>query len=466
MYQIYRQLHRPQDHEFHRHKQLLEDIVQLVTESAQAVQLYKVKSHIGMVGNEIADELAKAATQPFMPAEGSISQDANLPQRRFLQGSNRNDLHWPVLRELQPARDPGEPDKVVLTPLLNLGPHLKRVCKAACGLGSANTETMYFSSWKRLERDMDVSSYHMMHSAAVTKAEQATALKYRTGTMFTAKLRYRFKMADSSRCLGCGAEDGGHHTASGCAALQRLYIHRHNKAGQLIMAAVQQGRRGSEVVMMDLGAAGGPQGAPTEEQLATALPHRIPAEALPPGMPAAVKAAVTRNSIPDALLYNPAQGGEPAKYAIVEIKYCRDTDPEGRLAAARAQHRQLAEAIARADPAAQVEYVPILLGVSGAIYKSDTLDRLQTLGVRRGLLDKLKYKLHVHAVKQLHWIYTVKRRHEQAGQGGRGPRNAAAKRGRSMGDTMTARKRQRVHVGPRKRQRTNKGHGRAKRHRS
>jgi hypothetical protein len=167
--------------------------------------------------------------------------------------------------------------------------------------------------------------------------------------MYTAKQRYRFKLADNSRCLLCGAEDGGHHTASGCTALTKMYAHRHNKARQLIMAAVKAGRRGSEVVMMDLGRIGEAPVTPGVEDQAAALPHRIPWAVLPANMPLAVKATVTRSSIPDALLFNPAQGREPAKYAIVEIKYCRDTDPDGQLEAAIAQHRQLAMEIRLAD---------------------------------------------------------------------------------------------------------------------
>ena len=63
----------------------------------------------------------------------------------------------------------------------------------------------------------------------------------------------RTKHAPSSKCLLCGDEDGRHHMASGCPALKRMYINRHNKLGRLIMTRVLRVRKGAFVIQMDLG---------------------------------------------------------------------------------------------------------------------------------------------------------------------------------------------------------------------
>lgn len=188
--------------------------------------------------------------------------------------------------------------------------------------------------------------------------------------------------------------------------------YRHNKVGQMIMRVVRDGTMGEYVVMMDLGKADEEPQGEHQQHDRQQLPHRIPREALPPGIPNRVKAELARKSIPDAFLYQPQTHDTPAKYVIVEIKYCRDTDPTQQLDAAKEQHRVLAEAIEEAAPEAQVQYVPVMLGVGGTIFKRYTTGPLEQLGLRKGAIKTLKYKLHRHAVKQIHWIYTAKRRAE------------------------------------------------------
>ena len=118
----------------------------------------------------------------------------------------------------------------------------------------ANRATCYFEAFKRIEERLDLpASNEYMTSGKIKYAERKTALRYRYGTMWTRKMAYRCGHAPSSKCLLCGDEDGGHHTASGCPALKRMYINRHNKVGRLIMTRVLRGRKGAFVIQMDLG---------------------------------------------------------------------------------------------------------------------------------------------------------------------------------------------------------------------
>ena len=350
-------------------------------------------------------------------------------------GSTRSSMYWPVhvwkeRRALRPGQELREVTRSKA--LRNVGAALKQHMNHLLKLGVADQTTQYFSSWRDTEESRDPCSHHMMHSKDITQGERSTALRYRTGTMYTAKQRHRFKQADSPRCMLCGQEDGGHHTASGCPALTRLYMSRHNKAGRAIARAIADGRHGAHLVMTDVGnhADGGQdeegkekseegkscQEAPVVDL--ASLPHRIPLEALPDNMPHSVKQAAIKHSVPDAFLYCPAkQNGAGDTYMIAEIKYCRDTDPTQQLHRAKAQHTQLVDALKKAiGPKDRVKVVPVLLGVSGGIFTRQTLNTLKKLGVEDGALNRLKYKLHRMSVKHLHWIHTTKRKKERAMQ--------------------------------------------------
>lgn len=212
----------------------------------------------------------------------------------------------------------------------------------------------------------------------------------------------------------------------------------------MILKAVRDGTMGEHVVMMDLGKANAePQGEQHQQQQQQ-LPHRIPHDALPRGMSTRVKAVLARQSIPDAFLYQPQTRDTPAKYVIVEIKYCRDTDPTQQLDAAQNQHRPLEDAIRAAAPEAEVQYVSVMLGVGGTIFKRYTTVPLEQLGLRKGAIRTLKYKLHRHAVKQIHWIYTVKRRKETQTPGDTQP---AAKRVHGKTQAQRNRPYKRKHTG-------------------
>jgi hypothetical protein len=186
-----------------------------------------------------------------------------------------------------------------------------------------------------------------------------------------------------------------------------MYIHRHNKAGQLILRAVAEGRRGGEVIMMDVGRH-------NDTGSAAHLPSRIPLDALPSSIDAGIKRRLSRFSKPDIFMYMPRTASAGPTYTIVELKYCKDTDPTEQRDRAKTQHLELARALREAEGGAQVRYVTVMLGVSGTIFKLETLEQLKTLGITGRSLDKLKYAMHLLAVKQLHWIYTNKRRLEAA----------------------------------------------------
>jgi hypothetical protein len=63
------------------------------------------------------------------------------------------------------------------------------------------------------------------------------------------------------------------------------------------------------------------------------LPHasttrHIQLDDLPDSIPIHVKEALTRGSIPDAILYEYDFERGTHQYILVEVKYCRETDPD------------------------------------------------------------------------------------------------------------------------------------------
>ena len=73
MHQIRKQLLRPQDLEQHKHQDLIKAIDTLIRASTEPIHLYKVPAHQGVVGNEHADEIAKAAAKGRAPAADFIN---------------------------------------------------------------------------------------------------------------------------------------------------------------------------------------------------------------------------------------------------------------------------------------------------------------------------------------------------------------------------------------------------------
>lgn len=473
MHQIRKQLLRPQDQEGHKHQSLIQAIVDLIKPSREPIHLHKVPAHVGVIGNELADEIAKGAAKGDIPEEDC---------RVYSHPSHSRDgMYWPVAKkELQPRRkaaghavnsqdeedlqqedlvmvgqvgrgaswlprkeaerlieeteqgiavrrtylidDPrsnGNPEAMVTDegedpmparkrPLDNLKDALKKICHKRCRLGGANRNTIYFEAWTRTAGDRnDKESNHFLTSNKVKFGVKKTVLKYRSGTLYNRKRAYWFKHADSSKCLLCGNEDGCHHTAAGCPALTGLYTHRHNTIGRIILRAIARGRKGGYVLQMDLGN----DTSCTADGLVP-LPHRIPAEALPDSLPLAVKDALRRHSIPDAFLYKPATDTERAEYWIVEIKFCRDTDREGKLEQAREQHRELYNALGAARTGARVHYMSLLIGAGGSIYNG-TASQLVKLGVNGQDLKATLKAIHLKSTEMLHWIYTSKLKKER-----------------------------------------------------
>ena len=110
-------------------------------------------------------------------------------------------------------------------------------------------------------------------------------------------------------------------------------------------------------------------------------------------------------------MYKPARGELPAEFWIVEVKICRDTEPDATQNRAEAQDQHLMDSIKIVIPNAEIHYMPILVGVTETIYDRTT-SFLQGLGVRDSSLNQCLVDLNLEAVRALNVICRAKRAQE------------------------------------------------------
>jgi len=395
IYQIWKWVTRPQDLQEHRHRSILQAIGHKIETSAVPIHIWKVKSHIGIVGNEIADATAvgvakgtlheyersncttsNSSSQCDTPTSSTdaeekaadrggrcirdINEDDLFWRHCFDPSNDRANQYWPHYRDtiskpdkkqskndgshqqMPQKRNKKEETLTVYRTLPNMAESLKSAMHKRHKLGLSNTSTVYFKSWQsQLHCIDDTHSHLFMTSSKVTPQQRKRVLQYRYGLLPTYKLLHRYKKVTNTTCPLCGGEDGGHHAVSSCPALSNVVTLRHNDAGTAILKAIHQGCKGRMLVTSDVGWRKRHE-APDLPLPKAATTRNIQAHNLPDSIPAHVKEALTKCSIPDAFMHNYDEEHDVHHYIIVEIKYCRDTDPLPQQSRASQQHHVLA----------------------------------------------------------------------------------------------------------------------------
>jgi hypothetical protein len=223
----------------------------------------------------------------------------------------------------------------------------------------------------------------------------------------------------------CGAaDDDTGHATGGCPALEGMYTARHHAACRVLLAAVEDGIRGGCVRSADVGnsercASQGVEHADSLEGSGLLTPRQ--------------RDELKRNgaySVPDLILAW-TEGGEEGAHGrnghsrhggerrgrlqihLVEVKYCRDTDPEAQRDRAAAQHAELIRTLQTAAPGETpplVQLHVIVLGAGGSLFK-DTPATLASLGVPHGRVQRALTELHMQAVESLTSIMATRQRH-------------------------------------------------------
>ena len=131
MQAIKEHLQNPEAHRYHKHKRLFQAISNKILPHArdsQHTSWVKVKSHIGIRGNELADALAVAATKEW---DIDFSEHHTAPL---------DDMIW-VTKLLY-----GEVNGAPI--LADLQDSLRKAIHGKQHLGQANQDTIYFQAWK------------------------------------------------------------------------------------------------------------------------------------------------------------------------------------------------------------------------------------------------------------------------------------------------------------------------------
>jgi hypothetical protein len=159
--------------------------------------------------------------------------------------------YWP-----HDPSSPGNAGGEVLPPrpIADIDATLKTHCHQMHKLGTAKTDTIYYSAASVISSKVDMTaSNNFMTMVSIRPKEATNILKLRTGNLYTNKLAYRYGHTTSPRCPLCKQKDGGYHLASGCPTLRDMYTDRHNAAGMLILKAIRSGTQGNTVIQADVG---------------------------------------------------------------------------------------------------------------------------------------------------------------------------------------------------------------------
>ena len=236
-----------------KHKAVLEDIVLKLLQRARVgliTEIVKVKSHIGIMGNEAADKLATTATDPL-----ACTHDYN-------KGSNGlEESYWPCHNVESKNQDGSTRTDVWLVG--NLTSAIKAIASPSCQSGNTN-DTLYVDLWKQIEHKVLPNSLeHPWTSRIVTASILRNTLKARYGQLWNMNMAFVRKMpymkhlcvARSNACPLCSFEDSGSHILGGCRHkdMTKAYIERHNEAGRLIFKAIRDGTMGNNMFIADLG---------------------------------------------------------------------------------------------------------------------------------------------------------------------------------------------------------------------
>ena len=137
IFQVRRANTRPQDMNEHRHFNVITSIAEKIGSSGCTIHLWKVRSHIGIVGNEIADELAVGVSK------GKISHVAPGTDRYDTPSNDRSDMYWLYTEHEIEHHDNGptvgaKKAQVAYVPMPNMAEALKKHVHGLRKLGRAN----------------------------------------------------------------------------------------------------------------------------------------------------------------------------------------------------------------------------------------------------------------------------------------------------------------------------------------
>jgi hypothetical protein len=341
--------------------------------------LYKVVSHSGIPGNDLADALAKAACT--LPCDVSVT----------LGNSPWSDTFWPHVTT---------PTSSI--PVDTLNKHLYKPCQSTFRLGKRKMrDSIYWSNYQSIVPSVHSTLSHLfITSKRTTFRERRAALRFRGGCLLQVHTQ------PPPLCPFCSFPDSMSHTLMSCkfAPLDNLRTDRHNHAARLLFTAIHAGSLGSSLIMVDVGSKTKRSLlAPTLYPLPTSIPDtvlKLTAEERrkfkPDGL-FIIKSAPTcssYNKLTDAV-------------HIIEFKFCLDAFYHSSISIHSSQHKDLVSKF-RSQGWHKVQIHNLRLGIGGSIF-TDTYNILtSTFGVSDQNADSLFRKLHFYSISSLSTFYLTR----------------------------------------------------------
>ena len=417
LYQIARYIRNPSRMQRHKHKPMLDAIAQTIRDQGRVVRLYKVKAHAGVVGNELADETAKAAAHALMPHKAeAASQAPALNTCDVSAVPPYAGKFWPMYTTNAAGgssqgetdeQQQGAPERWHIEDLDKaLQQHLHPLHK----LGYSNTEGVYYQAWAATLPEADGKlSNAFLTDPATDKLAKTLTLMARVGQLNNGNFRHKAKMAPTPACVLCSHPmDGVAHSLSGCPNMMGMITMRHNEAGGMIYKAIKKGMLGASIVTQDIGshnAAEDTDDTPARRTIPPWVTYNDP------------DTAKWRAFRPDIMMATELSQWPGRVINIIEIKYCQDTRREAQVQKANEQHMALHQALLdRGYKDENIIVRVITLGAMGTIYK-DFHDTMAVLGVDKAATDKLAKKLSAHAVGYVKKIMCTKWQQERNKRG-------------------------------------------------
>jgi ribonuclease HI len=389
-----------------KHSALLQriaDAIILRAEMGAHTRFFKVRSHVGVEGNERADQIAGEAAKGTTPG-----------QLRVCDGRN-DDPHgtrvWAAARPKPPPQREGPPEtkkQKSAEPrpryLSNLGKAARTAVAPTAAAGPFQDKGLYATLWTKARPTHDgETSGSFLRDPGVTWAQKRKTMLARWGLLWNQKLAHRYGKAPTDSCPQCGQPDSVGHLLGGCDETQGIRTARHDQAVKIIQRAISKGALQGRFTIMDAGAA--------ED-----LPEDVAGKRLPEWLFQQGQDRLTGVCLrPDILLVScpsldktrpgderkaPPEREEAKTIHIIEVGYSSDLSMDIKESEKHRQHEELEKLLKRGNPEGTVTRHTIILGRTGAIPAS----LFTLLGAGVGLLPKPKIqqvgrKLCKHAVQ-------------------------------------------------------------------
>jgi ribonuclease HI/exonuclease III len=427
-----------------KHYELLHSILNALRARAEAggkTHIYKVKSHVGVKGNEGADE---AAVQAAREVQAQKPEDP--PNPNHVQELSNNDPYAQrVWASYLPTPTKGNsmdepPPRQYVS---NLSEGVKRIVTPAHSGGDTAHLGIYAHAWRMALPTLHrPSSFSMWKNSHVTHRQRVLVMKARWGQMYNRKIAFRIGKVASDACPLCGQPDSTGHLLGGCqhADVKAMAISRHDQAVKLIQKAIRLSPLGGFYTIMDAGAA---KTLPDDVE-----GKRLPAwlfpdiEATLPPAAQASEADRRKKLRPDILVVEGLQAQDTRrdetsvkehvrtnikKYRIhiFEVGYCSDINHAEKDADKAKQHDELVQLVRTAG--FEVQYhKPISLGRCGSIPMSLYTLLRKTFHANSKRANEYCNKLSAHAAEWVDKMYTHRQCVEAACHAGAQPHRTRA----------------------------------------